>query len=288
MGWSASPDDIGAPDEPASNPTLVNNVETLANVLPILTNGPDWYRSIGDPRSPGPLIVTVSGHTQRAGFAEVESGVSLREVIETIGGGMPADRSVKAVLSGVANPVISPDQLDVALTYEAFIELGSGMGAAGFMVFDDTTDMIRVAHAVSRFLYVESCGQCPACKFGTGEITANLERILGGDGSEHEVEVISARLRTVTDANRCFLGEQEQRVVSSILRHFTDDLALDLSGVATEPVAPISKIVDIVDGVAVLDDRQPYKRPDWTYADDVPVTLSASRTPTRVARRQET
>jgi NADH:ubiquinone oxidoreductase subunit F (NADH-binding) len=277
MGWSAAPDDIGAPEGPASNPTLVNNVETYANVLPILTNGADWYRDIGDPRSPGPLIVTVSGATVRDGYAEVASGETLRDVIEAVGGGLPAGRSIKAVLSGVANPVLTADRLDVELTHEAMAAVGTGLGAAGFVVYDDTTDMVRVAHAISRFLYVESCGQCPPCKFGTGEITAHLEQLIAGDEGQHAIDVIAARLRTVTDANRCFLGEQEQRVIASLLQHFPEDVALHLSGVTTAPVPPVSKIVDLVDGVAAYDERQAYKRPDWTYADEVPVTWSAPR-----------
>jgi NADH:ubiquinone oxidoreductase subunit F (NADH-binding) len=286
MGWSAAPDDVGVPEGPASNPTLVNNVETYANVLPILSNGADWYRDIGDPRSPGPLIVTVTGATVRDGYAEVASGETLRDIIEVVGGGLPEGRSIKAVLSGVANPVLTADRLDVELTHEAMAAAGTGLGAAGFLVFDDTTDMVRVAHSISRFLYVESCGQCPACKFGTGEITAHLEQLIAGDEGQHAIDVIAARLRTVTDANRCFLGEQEQRVVASILQHFPEDVALHLSGVATGPVPPVAKIVDLVDGVASYDERQAFKRPDWTYADEVPVTWSKPRRVDRPADRR--
>jgi NADH:ubiquinone oxidoreductase subunit F (NADH-binding) len=146
-------------------------------------------------------------------------------------------------------------------------QAGSGLGAVGFIVYDDAADMAAVAHALSEFLYVESCGQCPACKFGTGEVTAYLERIVTGAATEHDVEVIGARLDTVTDANRCFLGAQEQRVVGSILSAFPEEFVAHLEGLAAESAGvPVPKLVDIRDGVAVYDERQARKQPDWTYA----------------------
>jgi NADH-quinone oxidoreductase subunit F len=120
---------------------------------------------------------------------------------------------------------------------------------------------------VSRFLYVESCGQCPACKFGTGEVTAYLDRIARGDGTDHDVEVIEARLSSVTDANRCFLGTQEQHVIGSILRTFPEEFAAHLEGAPPALDVPVPKLVDVHDGVAVYDERQSHKRPDWTYDD---------------------
>ncbi len=270
MGWSAAPSGSTGTAVAVSNPTLVNNVETLANVAPILARGPVWFRSVGTDESPGTIICTVSGDTARAGFAEIPMGTPLSTAIDLIGGGMPDGRRVKAVLSGVANPVVSADQIDTPLTYEAMAAIGTGLGAAGFLVFDDRRDMVRVAHAVSRFLYVESCGQCPACKFGTGEVTARLEQLILDGGDEGDVETIAARLRQVTDANRCYLGTEEQRTVGSILAAFPEDVALALTGVHTEPVDAVSKIVEVVDDRAVMDERQARKRPDWTYGDTVP------------------
>jgi NADH-quinone oxidoreductase subunit F len=277
MGWSAAPLDSGGVDEPVSNPTLVNNVETLANVPLILANGPDWYRQEGTPESPGTIICTVSGDTVRAGYAEVPLGTPLRAVLDTIGGGVPDGHQVKGVLSGVANPVVTAADLDVPLSYEGFTAMGTGLGAAGFLVFDDRRDMVRVAHAVSRFLYVESCGQCPACKFGTGEVTARLAHLILEGGTTQDIETIAARLRSVTDANRCYLGAEEQQTVSSLLAAYPEDVALNLTGVQTDPVPPISKIVDITDGIAVLDEKQAFKQPDWTYA-DTPVAEPVRRT----------
>ncbi|MDD9369227.1 MAG: SLBB domain-containing protein, partial [Acidimicrobiales bacterium] len=162
-GWSASPGGV-VTDFSASNPTVVNNVETLATVTQVLARGPEWHRSLGTERSPGFVVATVVGDVVHPGVGEVELGTPLREVIERIGGGLPAGRTVKAVLSGSANPVITGDQLDVPCSYEGFEAIGTGMGAAGFLVLDDTSSMVEVAQVISRFLYVESCGQCPACK----------------------------------------------------------------------------------------------------------------------------
>jgi NADH-quinone oxidoreductase subunit F len=270
VGWSAgidlSPDAAG---RASSNPTLVTNVETLANVVPILGRGPEWYRSLGTGESPGVALCTVVGDTRRAGVAEIELGIPLRAAIDAIGGGAHPGREIKAVLSGVANPVLTAEQLDTPVSYEAMERAGSGLGAMGFIVYDDSADMVAVARAISRFLYVESCGQCPACKFGTGEVTAYLDRILAGVGTGHDVEVISARLDTVTDANRCFLGAQEQRVVGSILGAFPEEFVAHLERRAEAAPGPVEvpKLVDLRDGVAVYDERQARKLPDWTYAE---------------------
>jgi NADH-quinone oxidoreductase subunit F len=264
VGWSA-----GAPvheDLTASNPTLATNVETLANVPPIMAQGAGWYRSLGTDESPGVVIATVVGDVRHAGVAEVELGTPLSAVLGSIGGGTADGRSVKAVLSGVANPVLTAAELDTPLSYEAMAAVGSGLGACGFIVYDDTTDMVSVARMVSRFLSVESCGQCPACKFGTGEVTAYLDRIADRAGTDRDVELIGARLATVTDANRCYLGRQEQLVISSLLRAFPEDFVSHLEGSAPAPVLTVPKLVDLDGGVAVYDERQARKRPDWTYS----------------------
>ncbi len=281
MGWNAAPEGSDERDEVASNPTLVNNVETLANVPVILAGGATEYRSLGTDESPGTIICTVSGDTLRAGVGELPLGTPLRAVIDELGGGPAPGRRIKAVLSGVANAVVTGDRLDIPVSYEGFAAAGSGLGAAGFLVFDDRRDMVRVAHSVSRFLYVESCGQCPACKFGTGEVTAHLERLLTEGGAPRDMETIAARLRTVTDANRCYLGTEEQVAVSSILASFPEDVALALTGVTTDEVDPVSKITGIADGVATMDERQARKQPDWTYAETAVAQPRSRRGPGR-------
>src|SRR6478752_7056584 len=161
-GWSAGPGAIDADDAAfvGSNPTLVTNVETLANVPLIVTRGAEWYRTIGTSETPGPLICTVVGDVMHAGFAEIEPGTTLREVIDRVGGGVRDGRRVKAVLSGVSNPVLSAVQLDAPVSYEGLAAAGGGLGSAGFIVYDDTRSAVAIGQMVSRFLYVESCGQC--------------------------------------------------------------------------------------------------------------------------------
>jgi NADH:ubiquinone oxidoreductase subunit F (NADH-binding) len=250
----------------SSNPTVVNNVETLATASLVLARGPEWHRSLGTQRSPGFVVATVVGDVARPGVAEIELGTPLREVVEQVGGGMPPGRSVKAVLSGVSNPVVTADQLDVPCSYEGMEAIGSGLGAAGFMVFDDTTSMVEVAQMISQFLYVESCGQCPACKLGCGAVTERLDDLVDGRATPDDLEVVAFRLETCTDGNRCYLPVEERRVVSSLLQAFPDEVAAALGG---EPLPRrdlvLPKIVDLADGKVVYDDQQALKQPDWTY-----------------------
>ena len=267
-GWSASP--AGVVDTlPSSNPTLVNNVETLATVTQVLSRGPEWHRSLGTAESAGRIVATVVGDVLRPGVGEVEMGTPLGEVIERVGGGVAPGRQVKAVLSGVANPVLTGDQLDTPCSYEGMAAVGSGLGAAGFLVLDDTTSMVEVAQLVSQFLYVESCGQCPACKLGCGAVTERIDLLARGEATPDDLDTIAYRLRTVTDGNRCYLPVQEQLVISSLLQTFPGDVAAALGG---QPLAArgltVPKLVELADGRATFDERQAHKRPDWTYDDE--------------------
>ena len=214
------------------------------------------------------MCCTVVGDVNYADVIEVELGTPLSAVLERGGGPLPG-RSFQAVISGVSNPVVTADQLDTPLSYEGFEAIGSGLGSAGFIVYDDSTCMVEVAAMVSRFLWVESCGQCPPCKLGTGAITGALERIAGGRGGDRDLDIIAERLRVVTDGNRCYLPVEEQRVVASLLRDFPDDFATHIeTGRCPRPrPLPVPKIVDITDGDVTYDPRQASKRPDWTYDD---------------------
>ena len=213
LGWEArTPAPGEALGEEAANPTLVNNVETLANVALICARGPEWFRTLGTEQSPGTVCCTVVGDVKYADVIEVEMGTPLSAVLDAAGGPLP-DRSFQAVISGVSNPVVTADQLDTPLSYEDFEAIGSGLGSAGFIVYDDSACMVEVAAMLSRFLWVESCGQCPPCKLGTGAITGALERIAGGRGGDRDLDIIAERLRVVTDGNRCYLPVEEQRVV---------------------------------------------------------------------------
>jgi NADH-quinone oxidoreductase subunit F len=264
-GWSASAGGV-ATEFAASNPTVVNNVETLSTVTQILAKGPEWHRSLGTEESPGVIVATVLGDVVRPGVGEVELGTPIGEVIERVGGGLPAGRTVKAVLSGAANRVLTGDQLDVPCSYEGMAAAGSGLGAAGFYVLDDTASMVEVAQVFSRFLYVESCGQCPACKLGCGAVTERLDSLAAGQAVPDDLDTLAFRLQTCTDGNRCYLPVQEQQVVSSILQAFPGEVAEALDG-QPRPARGllVPKLVDLADGRAIYDERQARKRPDWTY-----------------------
>ena len=231
-GWTPPVEGVRPDELAASNPTVVNNVETLATVTHVLARGPEWHRSLGTPRSPGVVVATVVGDVVRPGVGEVELGTPLREVIDRVGGGVAPGRTIKAVLPGVANPLVGAAALDAPCSYEGLEAVGSGMGAAGFWVLDDTTSMIETARAVSGFLAVESCGQCPACKLGCAAVTEGLDRLLTADATPEDIEVIAYRLRTVTDGNRCYLPVQEQRVIGSVLANCVDEINDALDGVA--------------------------------------------------------
>jgi NADH-quinone oxidoreductase subunit F len=268
LGWEAKDVEPGHAGRHESNPTLVNNAETLSNVPHILARGAEWFRTMGTRDSPGNVVATVVGDVIAPDVGEVELGTPLRGVVDAVGAGLPPGRSVKAVFSGVANAVLTADQLDVPLTYEDMTAAGSGMGAAGFIVYDDTACMVEVARLFSRFLYVESCGQCPACKTGSGEITAHLERLEAGVGDATDLDEIRGWLDKVTDANRCYLAVEEQVVVASIIWSFLDEFAehIDLGRCPRPRALPLPKLVDLTGGVAVYDANQSRKQPDWTYA----------------------
>jgi NADH:ubiquinone oxidoreductase subunit F (NADH-binding) len=267
-GWEAGPR-RGANQRPdQSNPTLVNNVETLANVPFILARGADWFRSMGTEHSPGTVVATVVGDVVAPDVGEVELGTPLHAVIDAVGSGLLAGRTVKAVFSGVANPVVTAADLSTPLSYEGFEAIGSAMGAAGFIVYDDTACMVDAAYRFSRFLFIESCGQCPPCKTGSSEITQHLQRIEIGAGDDSDIDGIHAWLDRVTDGNRCYLAVEEQRIVSSVLRNFPDEFAAHIEHHAcprSERRRPMPKLVDLADGTATYDETFWRKRPDWTY-----------------------
>ncbi len=211
----------GGSDAP---PTLASNVETMANVPGILAEGPAWFREVGTDESPGTIVCTVTGATRRPGVGEVPMGTTLREVITEIGGGPREGHRIAAAMSGVANPLVSEAQLDTPLTYEAMQEIGSGLGAAGFIVFDDETDFAAVAHGVSKFLAVESCGQCTPCKQDGLALADLLDGIRRSDGSDRDLVAVDGLLKTVTEGARCFLATQHQRVVGSIASGYAENL----------------------------------------------------------------
>jgi NADH-quinone oxidoreductase subunit F len=269
MGWQATPLEPGHVGLHHSNPMLVNNVETLSNVPHILAKGAEWFRSMGTETSPGTMVCTVVGDVVGPDVGEIELGTTLGAVIDAVGSGVGDGRTVKAVLPGVSSPVITADQLGIRLSYEDMAAAGSALGTGGFIVYDDTACMVEVARLCSRFLFVESCGQCQPCKLGSGEITGRLERIEAGVADDRDVGAIGYWLGKVTDGNRCFLAVEERQLVASILRAFPDEFAEHIEGGRCPRPRPLQlgKIAELSGGRVLYDERQYLKQPDWSYLD---------------------
>lgn len=247
------------------NPTIVNNVETLANVPGIVAYGPEWFRQVGSATSPGTMIFTVVGDVESPGVYELPLGTPVGTLLVDVAGA----RDVKAVYSGTSNSVITPDLLDVPLGFDEFARAGIGLGSGGFIVYDQSHCVVRIAAALSHFLMIESCGQCPPCKLGTTAITELLNKIDRGDGEADDIDAILHRCTNVTDANRCYLPVGEQLTVGSTLHAFIDDFTAHIGRPCPsdrEEVIPKIEYLDHSTGEVRFDPDYGRKRPDWSYA----------------------
>ena len=241
-------------------------METLAQVPGIVCNGAGWFRTQGTEQSPGTSVFTVSGDVERGGVGEFALGTPVGEIIHSLSAGSVVG-NIAFVLSGIASGVLTADQLDTPATYEDMAAAGSGLGTGGFMVFSTDTDPIAVAAGVSRFLAVESCGQCTPCKQDGLEISDRLTSLCRGEGSADATEALVPLLRRVPEGARCDLARQHERVVGSILDRFPDAAAHAGGPTASEPVL-IAPIVDIdAEGDVTLDEEHRTKQPDWDHGE---------------------
>ena len=248
-----------------NEPTLINNVETLANVPGIVLHGPDWFREHGTQESPGTMVATLTGLVRKAGVYEIALGTPLRWLIEEAGGGVQGDHVV-AVLNGAASAPIAVTDLDTPLTYEDMKGIGSALGSASFIVLDDTTDIAAVAAGVARFLAVESCGQCTPCKSEGLALAATLERIRSGEPDPKDLEKVHDHLSRVGERARCPLAGQQETVVGKLVELFPGSFTSHLEGrVPASPLFPVLPVVGFNGGTAILDEHQLEKQPDWTY-----------------------
>jgi len=257
---------MAAPGGDLAPPALVDNVETLANVPGIVTRGAAWFRSVGTEASPGTILCTVTGRVAHPGVGEVAMGTPLRDAIAAIGGGLPNGHRPVAVLPGVSNGLLPAEAFATPLTYEDMAAAGTGLGSAGFIVLDERDDPVAVVAGASRFLAVESCGQCLPCKDDGLRISEILARLARNEARDDDLEALERRVGTVADGARCNLATQQQVVVASLLRHFGPAVAAHLSG-DTAPVEPalVAELRDLTPTGAVVDERHRDKQPDWTY-----------------------
>jgi NADH-quinone oxidoreductase subunit F len=205
-------------------PTIINNVETLCNIPPIISNGADWFKSYGTPKSSGTKIFCVSGHVNKPGNYELPMGVSLRELLFEYAGGIKNDRSLKAVIPGGSSvPILTADKIDVKMDFESLVEAGSMLGSAGVIVMDETTCIVKAAYVISRFYQHESCGQCTPCRQGTLWMYRILHRIENGKGRPEDMDLLMDICDNIEGNTICPLGDAAVPSVRTSIKLFRDE-----------------------------------------------------------------
>jgi len=205
-------------------PTVLNNVETYANVPFIIRNGADWYAAMGTEKSKGSKVFCLTGKVNNTGLIEVPMGITLRDIIFAIGGGIQNDRPFKAVQSGgPSGGCIPAEHLDTPIDYESLGEIGSMMGSGGLVCMDDTTCMVDVAKFFLNFTQLESCGKCTPCREGTKRMLEILQKICDGNGVIEDIDTLDRLCRVVTSSAMCGLGQTCANPISSTLRYFRDE-----------------------------------------------------------------
>jgi bidirectional [NiFe] hydrogenase diaphorase subunit len=217
------------PPYPASSglwgkPTLINNVETYANIAPIVRNGGKWFHDMGSERSKGTKVFALTGKIANTGLVEVPMGIKLREIIEDIGGGVPGGHKFKAVQTGGPSGGCIPEEmLDVGVSYDALLKMGSIMGSGGMIVMDDTSCMVNVARFFIEFCMTESCGKCIPCRAGTAQMYTLLTRICTGAGTMDDLALLEDLCSTVKETSLCGLGQTAPNPVLSTLKYFRNE-----------------------------------------------------------------
>jgi len=217
-------------------PTLINNVETFANIAPIIRNGGDWYASIGTEKSKGTKVFALAGSIVNTGLIEVPMGIPLREIIHEIGGGIPDGHQVKAIQTGgPSGGCIPAAYFDTPVDYDSLIKLGSIMGSGGMIVMDETANMVDVARYFMEFCMTESCGKCVPCRVGTVQMYHLLTKIYQGQASHKDLILLEKLCTMVRETSLCGLGQTAPNPVNSTLHYFRQEY-LDLL-TDKEPVA---------------------------------------------------
>ena len=205
-------------------PTVINNVKTWASVPVIVNRGPEWYAAIGTERSKGTMVFSLVGKINNTGLVEVPMGITLREMIYDIGGGIPNGKKLKAVqIGGPSGGCIPASLIDLPIDYEALTQAGSMMGSGGMVVMDESTCMVDVARYFMEFLEEESCGKCFPCREGTQRLREVLARISQGKGAEADLKLLEDLSWVVRETSLCGLGQTAPNPVLTTLRYFRDE-----------------------------------------------------------------
>ncbi len=228
-------------------PTVVNNVETLANVPWIINNGAAEYKKIGTEQSSGTKIFCLSGHVNNPGNYELPFGVSLRELIFDLGGGISGGRQIKGLLpSGGSGPIIrfegnDDPRLDTPLSYEDFVKLGTILGSASVIVMDETVDMAWVASKITKFFKHESCGKCTPCREGTYWLDKTLDRIMDGTARATDIALIDNVAKNMQGVTLCALGDFAANPIIHTVKLFPEDFKARLEGKTTNGAARVAQ-----------------------------------------------
>jgi NADH-quinone oxidoreductase subunit F len=211
-------------------PTNLNNAETWANVPIIIDKGADWYGKIGTEHSKGTKIFSLVGNITNTGLVEVPMGITLREIVFDLGGGIPKNRKFKAVQTGGPSGGVIPESLlDLEVDFEKLTQAGSMMGSGGMIVMDDKTCMVEIARYFVSFLEGESCGKCLPCREGLQQMRDILTRITEGKGKKGDIELLEELCEVLQSASLCALGQQAPNPVLSTLKHFRDEYEVHIN-----------------------------------------------------------
>lgn len=207
------------------NPTVINNIETLANVPEIINKGSEWFSKIGDPRQPGTLLFGVSGHVNKPGVYELPTGTPLMEIINDHCGGMKDGKEIKMVIPGGSSmpPLNREEALTIRMDNESLKEIGSYIGTAGVIVMNEDTDIVDVIRRVTKFYYHESCGQCTPCREGCGWMLKVLNRIMDGNGRKSDLDLLISVAENIEGNTICALGDAAAWPVKWSVRKFRKD-----------------------------------------------------------------
>jgi bidirectional [NiFe] hydrogenase diaphorase subunit len=205
-------------------PTLINNVETFANIAPIINRGPEWYAGYGTERSKGTKVFALTGKIRNTGLIEVPMGITIREIVEDLGGGAPEGAKLKAVQTGgPSGGCIPAEHFDASVDYESLTQLGSIMGSGGMVVMDDQTNMVEVARFYMQFCMEESCGKCVPCRAGTVQMYNLLAKIADRRATLKDLELLEELCDMVKNTSLCGLGQTAPNPVLSTLRYFRNE-----------------------------------------------------------------
>jgi NADH-quinone oxidoreductase subunit F len=229
-----------------ASPTVVNNVETMATVPPIIDMGGKEYAKLGVPDSRGTRVVSISGHVERPGNYEIENGTSVRDLIYGLGGGVTGGRELKAVIPGGSSTVIlRSDEIDIGYDFHSLLELNTAMGSAGVVVLDDRCCMVQLGIRISEFYEHESCGKCTPCREGTRWMTQILRRLEAGDAEQHELDLLLDVCDRINGKCLCPLGETAAIAVASYVDKFRSEFQahIDEAGCPFGDSSPLHNVL---------------------------------------------